>query len=165
MPVIQSESGLQEKRIGLETKEGNPILNRQDLFISSFVQSQFPDYEKNYSRAIFRSEPTSIYNCHGLSFASRRTGIHETAEIYKILHEDKYAEVSVKDVLPGDLVLYFSTNGDIEHSGVVLDSPKDCPMGMPKIYSKWGSFKEAIHYANYCPKYDPSNLKYYRIKE
>ncbi len=50
-------------------------------------------------------EPCNTYNCHGLTFAARRTWIHEPSELLKILEDDDYEEVT-NGILPGDIAIY-----------------------------------------------------------
>lgn len=163
MCIIRSKSELDRSSIVVQTRKGNDISNSQSFLISNFERSQFPHLKRRYSNVIFRSRPTAVYNCHGLTFASKRTGIHETEEVYKILKDDNYKEVSLNEVLPGDIILYFSSDGDIEHSGVIISEPEPMLL-IPKVYSKWGKYCEAIHYANMCP-YNFSNVRYYRVIE
>ncbi len=66
--------------------------------------------------------PCGFYNCHGMTFASRRARIWELKEISKVLAEDNYREVEKASTLPGDIVIYYC-KGDAQHSGVVIDSP------------------------------------------
>lgn len=96
-----------------------------------------------------------------MTFASRRTGIYETSVIEQILHEDGYAEVSSNEVLPGDVIIYYSSDGDAEHSGIVI-SEKDEILRIPKVVSKWGRYAEFVHWANQCP-YSFVNARYFRI--
>jgi hypothetical protein len=101
--------------------------------------------------------PSIAYNCHGLTFAARRTKIWNAQEIQKILEDDGYVQVPQAQVLPGDVAVYY-TNGDAEHSGVVLEKP-----GLiPKLLSKWGNAQEFVHWANDCP-YDPADIRYFRM--
>ena len=88
--------------------------------------------------------------------------VTQPAEVRKILDEDDYKKVPDADVLPGDVVVYIKENGDIEHSGVVLTKPGTEQLGIPKVVSKWGKFREVIHWANDCP-YDWCRIEYYRI--
>ena len=103
-----------------------------------------------------------MYNCHGMTFASRRTGIYDDQSLFVILHEDNYIEVEAKQVLPGDVILYISPDGDVEHSGVVV-SRSQPPLFIPDVCSKWGKFAEIIHPANDCP-YSFTRPKYYRVQ-
>lgn len=162
MGIIINESELNQREIKVQTRTGRDISNNQSFMISYLDRSQFPDIQRKFSDGVtFRSRPTAIYNCHGLTFASRRTRIYEAEEAQKILKDDNYKEVRLEEVLPGDIVLYFASDGDIEHSGVIVSKP-DPELGVPKVYSKWGNYSEAIHYAPNCP-YTKSIVKYYRV--
>lgn len=102
------------------------------------------------------------YNCHGLTFASRRTGIWDAESVTKILKMDGYEKIQPSDVLPGDVLLYVSAEGDIEHSAVVVIKPTRESLNIPIVFSKWGIGPEFIHPANNCP-YAFNNHEYYRI--
>lgn len=105
---------------------------------------------------------TDMYNCHGMVFASRRTNIDDPNEVQKIIIQDKYIQIDVREVLPGDIIIYFSDDGDAEHSGVVISEPESL-FNIPFVISKWGQLEEYIHPANQCP-YNFANAKYYRIE-
>src|SRR2546430_14604689 len=84
-----------------------------------------------------RTDPNPRYNCHGLTFASRRTCVLDENEISRILQEDGYEPVGREAVLPGDIAVYYSNNGSsIDHSGIVVSAPEG-PGGVPMICSKW----------------------------
>lgn len=162
--TILDPTNLKLKTIKLQTRLGNDIDNAQSFVISTFERSQFSLLDSQYKDIVtFRGNPTGIYNCHGLVFASRRTGIHNPQELFKILTEDGYEQVTVDKVIPGDIVLYFQSDGDIEHSGFVISYP-DPLFKMPLILSKWGKYREAVHYANQGP-YDKTNIRYYRVNQ
>jgi len=155
--------GLNEQSIVLQTRKGTNISNYQSKEISQFNRNLFEKIEHDYPEAFKRTKPTGLYNCHGMTFASRRCFIENSEEILVILKDDDYIEVEYKKVLPGDIVLYFSKDGDVEHSGIVIEKPEP-PLYIPKIVSKWATHAEFIHYANNCP-YEKSNIKYFRIIE
>ena len=68
--------------IALETAQGNPISNVQCREISLYNRALFGNLEKKYGEYIEkRVEPSAIYNCHGLVFASRRTAIESSVEV------------------------------------------------------------------------------------
>lgn len=75
--------------------------------------------------------PCHTYNCHGLTFASRRTRIWDPAEVQKILNEDGYKRVEVyADISAGDIAIYRApvvSGGSIDHSGIVVQ--RDRPNG------------------------------------
>jgi len=150
--------------LALETSEKRKIPNAQISEISIYELNQFADYEKKYGESCkWCSNPTPIYNCHGMTFASRRTGIFESRVIDQILKDDKYQLINPEDVLPGDIILYIEkATGDVEHSGIVISPPNENELGVPKVLSKWGKYSEILHWANRCP-YDFSNVHYYRV--
>jgi hypothetical protein len=154
MPIL-----LPYSPIRLDTRCENQIdneIDRRPIRVGDEILSD--DYRKDYPGG--RHRPTSSsrkYNCHGLTFASRRTWIAKALEVKKILEEDEYVLVNVQDVMPGDIVVY-SQNGDAEHSGIVIASGF-----VPVILSKWGPAHEVIHKVNDCP-YNSMEIKYYRVK-
>lgn len=82
-----------------------------------------------------------------------------------ILEDDCYREVPKENVLPGDILLYISTEySDIEHSAIVIEAPSEDTLQIPKVVSKWGKGPEVIHYANNCP-YDFSVARYFRVDD
>jgi len=152
-------------RITLQTRLGTEIDNEQNHVISQSQLNQCAKAAEEHKSVVFRSEPTGIYNCHGIVFASRRTCILSEQDVQTILKEDNYAEVpSEKDVLPGDVAIYYDETGEITHTGIVLEPPSDENLKVPLILSKWGRYKEAIHLLRQCPRqYGPAKVRYYRI--
>lgn len=151
-----------EKSIRLDTALGNHIDNGQIFEISQFEKGQFSQIEKKWKGSVeLRCPPTPRYNCHGMTFASRRTGIFNAETINKILHEDGYRKIASNSVLPGDVIIYVSVDGDFEHSGIVVSSP-DKDLNVPRVVSKWGKYSEFLHWANNCP-YTFENAQYYRV--
>jgi hypothetical protein len=151
-----------ETQICLQTRRGNPIPNAQFYELSSFELAQVPDLSRKYLGIIVRTLPNPIYNCHGLTFASRRTGIYE-ADFSEILDNDGYTEVSADQTLPGDIVLYFDEKGSIQHSGIVVERPQQSLLNVPIILSKWGKYGEIIHPAHVTPKEYGITRLYFRI--
>lgn len=146
----------------MQTSKGNEILNSGDFvdWGNQLVKQQLNELRKKYLGLYIRNESSEVYNCHGLTFACRRTNIFEPNEIHKILKDDEYQELTLNTVQPGDTVLYFGEKGDIEHSAIVIECPNK-GFNIPIVISKWGSAFEVIHSVYNCP-YDKSNIKYYR---
>jgi len=120
--------------------------------------AQAASFKSQYPRASHRpTEASARYNCHGLTFAARRSMVWETTEIQKTLQDDDYILVDRKDVLAGDIVLY-TADGDIEHSGIVVEVREY----EVKVLSKWGSAHEVVHLLNECP-YSTEALVFYRV--
>lgn len=152
-----------ERTIRLDTSLGNAIDNAQILEISMYEKNINDMLTKKWDKSgTLRNSPTPRYNCHGLTFASRRTGIFDSDVIGTILNEDGYEEIPPKNVLPGDVIIYYADDGDTEHSGIVVSTSAD-NLGIPEVISKWGKFSEFIHRANNCP-YTFATARYYRVK-
>lgn len=150
--------------IVLESRRGREIPNAQQYELSAYEKNSLPLYEKLYPAPEFthRSKLNPVYNCHGMTFASRRTWVHDTATIRQILEDDCYSRVDEADALPGDVVLYVAEDGDVEHSGIVVREKKD--LDFPLICSKWGKWGEVIHPVHRSP-YSAKKFEYYRVSE
>lgn len=148
--------------ICVETRQGTPIDNQQEWGdLPAWYQKEARDLEKKFPPpgAEHGSVASSVYNCHGLTFASKRTRIFDPNDIERMIDEDDYGKVDPSNVRPGDIAIYYS-GGDAEHSGIVIEVPADLPK---RILSKWGIGKEVSHWVSRCP-YDSSTVKYFRVK-
>lgn len=145
-----------------DTSQNKGIKNSQDCDVSSEgALAYFADLARRMGLKP-RTKPSGLYNCHGLTFASRRTKITQSISIRQILAEDKYQEIPEAKAEAGDVVVYFDNEGDPNHSGVVVSSP-DMQI-LPTIVSKWGFAPEFIHASNNVPpQYGPIK-KYYRCR-
>lgn len=113
---------------------------------------------KKYPASIPRPVgPTNAFNCHGLTFAARRTQIPNSASVAQIIKEDGYRELAPPEILPGDIAVYWK-DGEIAHSGVVMYIVN----GVTWVLSKWGQLHEAIHRTLDCP-YSNCNVVFYRL--
>jgi hypothetical protein len=115
----------------------------------------------DFTQVTRRREATATYNCHGLTFASRRTGIYEVTAIQLILSDDGYQAVEEQHVLPGDVVLYFEPEG-LAHSGIVVALERLGNAIIPKVMSKWGIAGEYIHSVRTCPYPRVDRIRFYR---
>ena len=147
----------------LETSQGRGIKHIQESEITVYEINWDRRFEKTYDKAQRRTAPSALFNCHGLTFASRRTKIDLPSQIQLILIDDKYEIVPSANVKPGDIVVYVSdTTGDANHSGIVV--AYDANLASPIVCSKWGKGGEYVHPVHHCPRaYGPS-VKYYRCK-
>jgi hypothetical protein len=148
-------------QLALHTRCENQIANEIDREPVRFGDTlQVAHWTNQYPSELHRPvNPSRKYNCHGLSFASRRTWIFESQEIAKIIRDDEYQEVHYNEVEPGDIAVYY-VDGDAEHSGIVVSVDE---LKVPTILSKWGPCHEVVHKVARCP-YRADNVKYYRIK-
>lgn len=147
--------------ITLQTSKGTAIENCQIKEVSPFELKQAAAPTGLAIQRRCNVDP--IYNCHGMTFASRRTGIHDINTITLILRDDAYREVERAHVIPGDVILYYSDEGELEHSGIVVSVPAQAQFWVPMVCSKWGKHGEFVHPGNSCP-YNFANIRYYRIE-
>jgi|SRR5690348_14248562 len=146
--------------IRLETSKRNGIENIQWFEIASCERNWALEIPKRFPRVVQRTEMSASYNCHGLTFASHRTRIIDDA-VLRILSDDQWHEIGILEVLPGDIVVYFSEEGDPNHSGLIVE--KD-PLGVHLVCSKWGSAGEYIHRLNDCHSMYGPNKKFFRCR-
>lgn len=157
---------LSKSPLALQTRCENNIENEINrLEPDPSYQRQVESYKRLHPKATHRPVgPTFVYNCHGLTFASRRTQIWNPREIQKILNDDGYVEVERSAVMAGDIAVYTDREGDISHSGPVVEIRQLQGLLISNIYilSKWGSLHEVIHLERDCP-YVEASIKYYRL--
>lgn len=152
--------------LALHTKRQAQIENAfVDEDVSPGLRRQCLDLRVQYPapRTLHRpTRPGERYNCHGLTFASRRTRIWNSQEVQKILTDDGYQMVeNRRDVLPGDVVIYWSKDWQAEHSGIVVECGLE-PTFIHKVLSKYGSCHEMVHFVNDC-SYPKDNIRFYRV--
>jgi len=70
--------------IRLQTSLGRDIPNVQASEISAFERNWAADLPRKYVNVRFRRDLSAAYNCHGLTFASRRTRITESQALGSI---------------------------------------------------------------------------------
>lgn len=142
-----------------ETTERWSIPNQQNYDLAGNEVALSDWFAKTYD-AKRRSDPSPIYNCHGLTFASRRTTISEPSVVQKIIEDDKYKIVQPDLVMPGDVIIYYDeVGGEIAHSGIVVELT--FLPGCPNVVSKWGMAAEFMHRAHVSPY--GRNYEFYRI--
>jgi hypothetical protein len=135
-------------------------MNREPPLYGALLQIEA--IKRSLTNLIHRDDvgPCNTFNCHGLTFASRRTWIDRSEDIQKILDDDDYTEIKNKrNVKPGDIAI-FRKDGEIYHSGIVVDV-SDSLRG-PRILSKWAVLHEVIHYPYEGP-YSDGVVTYYRV--
>lgn len=132
--------------IRLETRAGNRIPNeqRRQRDDSSMAAAETLARQSGVEKTRSLS---SVYNCFGMVFASRRTTVSHD-HIGMILKDDRYARLrSVEEVVAGDLILYTDGTGQYSHVSVVI-SPRFGEGGAgndPLVLSQWGADGEYFH--------------------
>jgi hypothetical protein len=139
------------RSIALQTRKGSDIENKQNLEYTPHQRDMAEGQLKEahplaVAAGTQRRKATNVYNCHGLTFASRRTCILEEKVVNLVLSDDGYHRIPPQDTLPGDIVLYYEREKhELAHSGVVVRAE---PLGGTRvitILSKWGRYGEYLH--------------------
>ncbi|WP_176331637.1 hypothetical protein [Burkholderia vietnamiensis] len=140
---------LNRTTIRLQTAAGRDISNFQEHEVDASEYQKLDLHRRKYPDAIQRNNPVSLYNCHGLVFASRRAWVHGD-DLSNVLQDDGYIEVRFEDVLPGDIVIYF-IDGKPEHTGTVTSVLGDGALRSIDVCSKWGHGAEYVHHVAKSP--------------
>jgi len=136
--------------IQLQTAKGNDIPNFQEHEVDLSEYRKLELHKQAYPAAIQRNNPESLYNCHGLVFASRRTWVHGE-NLHQILGDDEYKVIDKEaDVLPGDVVIYFE-EGTPQHTGFVVSVIANGVLRNIEVCSKWGHSAEFVHHVAQSP--------------
>lgn len=158
-----------ELQLELETAKGVHIENSQsnEPIPAATIKGFEARFRRKFPNIVERTQTsTGTYNCHGMVFAARRTQIYEADILRKILHDDGYQQIQEAETLPGDIALYVRDLGQIDHSAVVVESPPmNAFLRTPKVFSKWGTWVEVIHWANECPwaQEVDTTIQYFRM--
>lgn len=154
------------RRLDLDSAAGAPLDNCQVWDDVPLHMVQGFEAKWGIQQGV-RCEPTARFNCHGMTFASRRTAIDDPSVVAQLLKEDGYVKLNnISDVLPGDVVVYYH-GADAAHSGIVV-APPDPALGIAltmKVYSKWGPYRELIHGLYNCPYAEGADIVFYRIRD
>lgn len=155
----------EEPSIALQTAEGNDVANTiaptpaaNKAAVYALIRNRHPNW-------IHRKPLCGRYNCHGMTFANRRTAIYEDVEVNRIHADDGYRVIpAAKMPVPGDVAVYRNETVGILHSAVVVKPPMPLVEGGAAVsetallLSKWGdSFGEDFHLAN---DYHSSGMPY-----
>lgn len=148
--------------LALETRLRTKVSNWIDRSSAHHgALQQVEDYKKKFRNGQHRPVgPCSTFNCHGLTFGARRTWIDGSEQIERILIEDDYKKIEMREVAPGDIAIY-RKDGLIEHSGIVVEKDNS-PLALPKILSKWANLHEVVHFPLDSP-YNDMEVTYYRV--
>ncbi len=161
IPLLKSVSDIPTREIKLHTRTGRDIENIQCIGVSQYFRNQFEDFNKKWSHLENRTNFSGIYNCHGLTFASRRTCINKDELIPIIIKDDDYQIISRDKVCEGDIIIY-KQEGKCIHSGIIVGKPNG--LNAAKVLSKCGCYGEYIHDEN-DRIYSYDLIEYYRIND
>jgi hypothetical protein len=156
------------RHLALETREMIDIDNYQSDQLTRLDWRNAADTESRFRHrhADFVGSPSPLYNCHGLTFAARRTQVDGSNETIRfILEEDGYVPLTKGEKpRPSDVVVYYDDRGEVLHSGIIVSISESLGLStVPRVWSKWGKCHEVIHALSDCP-YDSNNVLFYRMK-
>jgi hypothetical protein len=153
IPIIGEGTERDPLSIQLATRDGSYIPNfRTPELAPEIHRSAAEMFGRERAEAQLRSS-TSLYNCVGQMFASRRTWV-EIDYLQSILERDGYRRVNErKNLWIGDVVVYENREGEITHVGLVVEKRLDVKSGNHVIYvlSKWGQNGEYFHQMDDVP--------------
>jgi hypothetical protein len=142
-----------------------------------FVQNERPDSDRSpqalmEARKLVRSispsakcrSLTGLYNCVGLTCASRRT-IVDIDFLKAILSDDGYKLTTERSAVEGDLVVYLR-DGIARHVGVVQHFQDVSPLHDGSILrmwvlSQWGEDGEYLHPVREVPAFYGTDLEFW----
>ena len=154
--------------ITLFTRRGNKIDNIQGWELSNHQLSLLPNNLNRFGPPFVKfltKDGCPVYNCHGLTFGSRRTSVEASNKtINLIIQDDGFEEVKPADVQEGDIVIYYDEDGEVQHSGIVVEMMRSASLAssVPKVWSKWGLAQETVHHFKTMP-YNNVEPKYFRM--
>lgn len=149
--------GMRERKIVLQTRLGNPIENAQTAEPDEQDIRNFEGISAKHEWTL-RKTACGMYNCFGLIWAARRTGIYDLKGVETILQDDGYRKLSEDEKpLYGDIALYFfpPPEAEIWHAGLVCELREFDGLDIspvPWVLSKFGAvYGEALHEAKDVP--------------
>ena len=134
----------------LATRRGREIPNEQRSPLAPARMSAAKDIMLGGHTSASVRSLSSVYNCMGMVFASRRTWVGPE-HLYMILEDDDYRQVSSEgDLEPGDVVVYKDEADIAVHVGLVTEVRPNVGDAKWEIFalSQWGADGEYFHHVN-----------------
>jgi hypothetical protein len=153
--------------IRLATSKNGWIKNVRRLQRSPEAMKAAAEIHKGKFPAIKQRSSSSLYNCFGLVFASRRTCIIDGNEVEKILSEDGYSAIGRVDADIHDVVVFREKSSrEIVHCGLVAEVKIGILDGSRKIMvvSQWGADGEYLHPVEGLPEMCAGEAEYYTLR-
>ena len=136
--------------LSLATRKGTQIPNEQRNQRSPASMQAAIGIMQSGRPSVQPRSSSSVYNCMGMVFASRRTCI-DPQQLHMILVDDEYEPVpDQKDLQRGDIVVYRGPKGTVCHVGIVVEVKPDLRKGSWEVtvLSQWGADGEYFHLIN-----------------
>lgn len=159
------------RQLAVELYNGTQLSNWIDADPSpeAVAQARFSLVRSGFlsGPSVTLTPPTGRFNCHGLTFASRRTCVPRVGDPVTVdawLAQDEYVRVRSPQV--GDIVLYRGHRApgtdppEVEHSAIVTVVSD---LGSVRVRSKWGVLEEVEHLVHDGP-YGDLVIEYWRLR-
>lgn len=137
-----------------------------DTVMSVRERNEWIALAAEYTNAEYLGPPTYAYNCHSYAWIEQSTSnpyyLHDPTPF---IEDPYYSETTSPE--PGDIIVYYSANNAIQHSGVideVLSGTSNGVCGDSNLYmviSKWGRGALYRHRGDECPYNNSAYVKYY----
>ena len=148
MSLLNSHGGyLIPPELPLTTRKGTKIPNEQRNQRSPATMQAAESIMRGGRPSVRTRSLSSIYNCMGMVFSSRRTCI-DPDHLHTILKEDDFHQVRDNgDIKCGDVVVYKDSGGSVTHIGIVVEARPNVSTGSWEItvLSQWGGDGEYFH--------------------
>jgi hypothetical protein len=138
----------------LATRQGQKIPNERRMELLPATLRFAREKNRRENPAARLRSLTGVYNCMGMVFASRRTWAWPE-DLGMILSDDEYHRLpGPEQVEVGDVVVYRSPLGAVEHVGLVAQVNIDLQQATRRIFvlSKWGALGEYLHQLDDVPE-------------
>ncbi|MBI4580024.1 MAG: hypothetical protein HY718_10005 [Planctomycetes bacterium] len=138
--------GNTEESIVVQTRRGRDVLNVVEPEPGERGRRKYQILRERHPGWRPRKDACGVYNCYGMTFASRRTSILADEFVSAILDDDGYRRVEERDAQVGDLAVYSDTRCGRLHVALIVQ--KEWVGETPVFFglSKWDSTSgEDIH--------------------
>jgi hypothetical protein len=139
-------------RIVVQTRLGHDIKNEirpVSQHSAHLAETRYLAYRAKFGDNWIPRKPCcGGYNCFGMLFASRRTGIFDDEEVESIFGDDGYRRIDdLREVCVGDIAIYRTRpSGAIAHGGRVVSMVPGEPIPRIWVLSKWNlGWGEDVH--------------------
>lgn len=150
LPIILSGTASPKRDyLKLETRAQRQLPNQMQPQKPLQAIRDLAKIHERTCRATRLVSASTVCNCYGLAFASRRTALVDENAVFQALSEDGYKLVPFAPIRwdYGDVVLYRTSDSNASHVAVIVElrpgaDPDDIEV---RVLSAWGDQGEYVH--------------------
>ena len=144
----------------ISTPKGYTVTVYTNNELSSILISQYNQISDAYFTSDIRiSDASKIYNNYSYTLYSQNIDENEYCidDAYLYINDGSYIEIPYTQVQVRDRIVYYNSNNEIVHSGVVRGTTGQTPNGVCGysntvwVQSKWGYYGLYEHRGDQCP--------------